>query len=246
VYVALGEPMQKRQFYRAAWIKFREDADMVSVMNELHDKKVEGFKLHVTHLLKPFVNRIRYAPEIASKPDRMAKDLANARALAARLEEEYETLRTAEVPPPGAAAPANEEKKDGKEGAQGEEKKDGEDAAMADAGSAPLDPMPPLEEEVEVPEPGSAAVERRAEKLLADAVANGTVDSSDEKALAQKKVCYDLSQTMSHTEAHLNLFVDSALAGSLSRLPASCVPYVLLLRTDYGPHGGTSAAMHQP
>jgi hypothetical protein len=40
VYVALGEPMQKRQFYRAGWIKFREDTDMTAVMNELHDKKV--------------------------------------------------------------------------------------------------------------------------------------------------------------------------------------------------------------
>jgi hypothetical protein len=41
VYVALGDPMQKRSFYRAGWVKFREDTDMSVVMNELHEKKVK-------------------------------------------------------------------------------------------------------------------------------------------------------------------------------------------------------------
>jgi hypothetical protein len=182
--------MQKRQFYRAGWIKFREDTDMAQVMNELHDRKVEGFKLHVTHLLKPFVNRIRHAPEIASKPDRMEKDLVNARALATLLEAEYATLRTAEIPPPGsAAAPAATAKEEVKEGeeAQAEIKKEGEDAPMADATTV-LDPLPPLEEEAETSEPGSAAVERRAEKLLADVIASGAVDGGDDRAVAHKRV----------------------------------------------------------
>jgi hypothetical protein len=196
--------MQKRQFYRAAWIKFAADADMPSVMGDLHEKKVEGFKLHVTHLLKPFVNRIRYAPEIASKPERLEKDLANARVLAGLLEAEYEQLRTAEIPPPGAAeSNAQKEQKDGDGAKEDGKDQDGgadakdalgngngngekEDAAMAD--QTPMHVLPPLEEEPEALETGSAAVERRAEKLLADAVAAGLVDSADERALTNKKV----------------------------------------------------------
>ena len=40
IYLALGDPLQKRNFYRAGWIRFRDDADMMAVMNELTDKKV--------------------------------------------------------------------------------------------------------------------------------------------------------------------------------------------------------------
>lgn len=40
MYLALGEPLQKRNFYRAGWIKFRDDVDMTTVMSELTDKKV--------------------------------------------------------------------------------------------------------------------------------------------------------------------------------------------------------------
>lgn len=40
MYLALGDPLQKRNFYRAGWIKFRDDADMTAVMSELTDKKV--------------------------------------------------------------------------------------------------------------------------------------------------------------------------------------------------------------
>lgn len=40
MYLALGDPLQKRNFYRAGWIKFRDDADMTAIMSELTDKKV--------------------------------------------------------------------------------------------------------------------------------------------------------------------------------------------------------------
>jgi hypothetical protein len=40
MYLALGDPLQKRNFYRAGWIKFRDDTDMTAVMSELTDKKV--------------------------------------------------------------------------------------------------------------------------------------------------------------------------------------------------------------
>ncbi|KAK7061319.1 hypothetical protein R3P38DRAFT_2828809 [Favolaschia claudopus] len=79
VYIALGDPLQKRNFYRAG---------------------IEGFKLHVTHNVKPFTNRMRYAPEVASRPDRMEKDLVNVKALAAKLE-----VEAADAPADGEDAP---------------------------------------------------------------------------------------------------------------------------------------------
>jgi hypothetical protein len=40
MYLALGDPLQKRNYYRAGWLKFRDDADMPAVMAELSEKKV--------------------------------------------------------------------------------------------------------------------------------------------------------------------------------------------------------------
>ena len=39
-YVALGDPLQKRNYYRAGWIRFQEDSDMSAVLAELSEKKV--------------------------------------------------------------------------------------------------------------------------------------------------------------------------------------------------------------
>ncbi|KAF7331679.1 hypothetical protein MKEN_00047600 [Mycena kentingensis (nom. inval.)] len=93
VHLALGDPLQKRNFYRAGWIRFRDETDMVAALSELGDKKIEGFKLHVTHIIKPFVNRIKYAPEIANRPERMEKDLLQAKQLVAKLEAESAELQ---------------------------------------------------------------------------------------------------------------------------------------------------------
>lgn len=40
IYLALGDPLQKRNYYRAGWLKFGDDADMPTVMAELTEKKV--------------------------------------------------------------------------------------------------------------------------------------------------------------------------------------------------------------
>ena len=40
IYIALGDPLQKRNYYRTGWLRFREDADMTAVMAELSEKKV--------------------------------------------------------------------------------------------------------------------------------------------------------------------------------------------------------------
>jgi len=55
--------------------------------------KIDGFKLHVLHNKQPFKNRVRYAPDVASRPDILQKDLERARTLLVRLEAEYYALR---------------------------------------------------------------------------------------------------------------------------------------------------------
>jgi hypothetical protein len=40
IYLALGDPLQKRNYYRAGWLRFQDDADMSAVMSELSEKKV--------------------------------------------------------------------------------------------------------------------------------------------------------------------------------------------------------------
>lgn len=46
MYIALGDPLQKRNFYRAGWLRFTDDADMPHIMAELAEKKVRN----VAHL----------------------------------------------------------------------------------------------------------------------------------------------------------------------------------------------------
>ena len=46
MYLALGEPMQKRNYYRAGWIRFENDADMEKVLAELSERKVRLITVH--------------------------------------------------------------------------------------------------------------------------------------------------------------------------------------------------------
>ena len=47
----------------------------------------------MTHSTKPFVNKIRQTPEVANKPERIAKDLEQVKALVKLLEAEYDQVR---------------------------------------------------------------------------------------------------------------------------------------------------------
>ena len=159
---------------------------MTAVMSELSEKKVplygftysflifpqiEGFKLHVTHNLKPFVNKIRFTPELASRPDRLVKDLANAKKLANLLEEEAIRLAAVRTPPVGA--PLKQLTEGGENG----------DAA------ADTSMTPPDEESDPLPkERGSDAVERRIQIVMSELKEQGVVDPNDEKAFEAKLV----------------------------------------------------------
>ena len=112
----------------------------------------------------------------------MEKDLANVKALAIILENEYSQLRTAKIPPAGAAIvlPPSE---NAAENAEKTEPTDG-DVKMEEEQQPPADEEP----EPEPRESGSAAVERRVEQLLSDLRESGALDGDNEKALEAKKV----------------------------------------------------------
>jgi chromosome segregation ATPase len=137
--------------------------------------QIEGFKLHVSHVVKPFTNRVRYTPDVANRPERLEKDLANAKVLVAQLEEEAAKYRSMKISELKVNPQVN-----------GETKPE-EDATMA----------PPEEFEVEQdPEPrehGSVAVERRIGKIMADLREQGLVDVNNEREYEEKKVCFSVS-----------------------------------------------------
>ncbi|KZT12870.1 uncharacterized protein LAESUDRAFT_689788 [Laetiporus sulphureus 93-53] len=210
VYLALGDPLQKRNYYRAGWLKFTDDADMSTVMAELSDKKIEGFKLHVAHNTKPFTSRVRYAPEVASKPDRIAKDLANARKLASLLEEEYETLRKMKIPP--------KQETNGDASVNGEAEQP--DVGMGEAAVSE-------DEESEPRERGSEAVERRIEKIMADLKEHGQVDTADEKALEAKKAVVSLDLYLAYLRAAFHTcYYCAVVTDHLEELQRKCVKHV--------------------
>ncbi|TFK43085.1 hypothetical protein BDQ12DRAFT_674366 [Crucibulum laeve] len=207
VYLALGDPLQKRNFYRAGWLRFRDDADMTTVMSELSEKKIEGFKLHVTHNQKPFVNRVRYAPEVASRPDRMEKDLVNAKTLATILEAEAAQLRSYK--------------------AEATVKTDGEGATAEEQGDSTM--APPDAEEEEDPDPkerGTDAVERRIEKVMGEMREQGLVDVNDEKEYEAKKTVLALDMYIAYLRAAFNTcYYCSVVTDHAEELQRKCLKH---------------------
>jgi hypothetical protein len=82
--------------------------------------------LHVLHNKQPFKNRVRYAPEVASRPDIVEKDLDRARTLLVRLEAEHYALRKIRILSRDevAALPAGPLQEDMVTLAEGEEDRD--------------------------------------------------------------------------------------------------------------------------
>ncbi|KAF7330828.1 hypothetical protein MVEN_02422000 [Mycena venus] len=209
IYIALGDPLQKRNYYRAGWLRFRDDADMSAVLTELSEKKIEGFKLHVTHNVKPFTNRVRYAPEVSSRPDRMEKDLANAKALAAKLEGEAAELRKLKIAH-GKAVPA-----------EGGEAVDGEDVSMPVAAEEDAE-----EEEPEPRERGCDAVERRIEKVMADLRAQELIDVNDDKAYEAKKTAVSLDLYLAYLRAAFHTcYYCAIVTDHLEELQRKCLKH---------------------
>jgi len=208
IYLALGDPLQKRNYYRAGWLRFRDDADMVAVLAELSEKKIEGFKLHVTHNIRPFINKVRYAPEVASRPDRLEKDLANAKVLTSLLEEQAAKLRS--FKPTSTTEKANGDSEPQVEG--------NGDSSMA-----------PPDDEEDDPEPrekGCDAVERRVEKVMADMKDQGLVDANDEKAYHAKKVVVSLDLYLAYLRAAFHTcYYCAVVTDHLEELQRKCLKH---------------------
>ncbi|KAF8883425.1 hypothetical protein BD779DRAFT_1612279 [Infundibulicybe gibba] len=210
VYLALGDPLQKRNYYRAGWLRFHDDADMTVVMSELSEKKIEGFKLHVTHNLRPFINRIRYTPEVASKPERLEKDLANARILAGLLEEEAFRLRKAKVTP---VAPPNA---------------DGADVSDVQGDTVMAAPdAEDIEDNAEPLERGSDAVERRIQKLMEDLREQGLIDPENEKPYEEKKTVVSLDLYLAYLRAAFHAcYYCAVVTDHLEELQRKCLKHM--------------------
>lgn len=131
------------------------------------ENQIEGFKLHVTHNQRPFTNKIRYTPEVASRPQRLQKDLANARGLAAILEEQATRLCQYKSSQPSAEV-------DGQSEIHGDTMAITEIEGVGDIS--------------EPKESGSSAVEQRIEKVMSDIREHGLIVEKDEKAYEEKKV----------------------------------------------------------
>jgi hypothetical protein len=148
-------------------------------------EQIEGFKLHVTHNTRPFVNKLRYTPEVASRPDRLERDLANVRKLATILEDEASALRKFPVrcvkqddPTPRAVKTEDHSS----------------DMTMTDGGEGGDDDDP------EPPERGSNAIELRVEKIMAELREQGLVDVNNQKVYEARKVsssirCFDFRRS---------------------------------------------------
>lgn len=128
--------------------------------------QIEGFKLHLNHNTQPFTGKVRTTPEVASRPDRIAKDLAQARRLTAVLEDEYERVRTFKPEP----SPAHPDR------AEGGDAPPPEDVLMRDA----------VSEDEPTTEKGSDALERRIAHIVSQ-LPEPTNDAEAE-ALEVKKV----------------------------------------------------------
>ncbi|KAG8820997.1 hypothetical protein FRC19_008315 [Serendipita sp. 401] len=93
-YVAIGDPVQKRQFYRSAWIAFEDNNDVSKAQGELETKKIDNFRLPVAITSDPYIAKVRYTPTAANKLPRMEKDLEQAKRLAAVFETQAAELAT--------------------------------------------------------------------------------------------------------------------------------------------------------
>lgn len=202
VYLALGDPLQKRNYYRAGWLKFRDDADMAVVMSELADKKIEGFKLHVTHNQRPFTNKIRFTPEVASKHERLEKDLANAKSLAAALEDQATKLRHFKPSTVGVKA-----------------------GGHTDDGT--MHHTEDTEEELDSHETGSEAVERRIQKVMSDLSELKAVDVNDDTAYEAKKIVVALDLYLAYMRAAYNAcYYCAVVTDHVEELQRKCVKHM--------------------
>ncbi|KAI8327951.1 hypothetical protein BD560DRAFT_417555 [Blakeslea trispora] len=87
-YLALSEPGPNKKFHRIGWINFKPGTDIKKAFEQLDSQKVDDFVFHLAMNRKNTPqNRVpRVAPDIANTPERLQKDLEQAKELALALE----------------------------------------------------------------------------------------------------------------------------------------------------------------
>ena len=114
--------------------------------------------MHVTHTTRPFNTRIRVAPEVASRPERIQRDLVQIKKLASVLEEDAAFLRRFK--------PNEVQRVTGSQQQMETERKD--ESLTSPTEGAIVSSDQEIENESDPPEPPSEAIERRVEYLTAE------------------------------------------------------------------------------
>lgn len=172
----------------------------------------------MTHNTRAFTSKVRFAPEVASRPDRIAKDLGQAKKLVSILEDEYERVRKFKMQKPakdGSAEGAPVDDSTG-EGADGDALiSPDNDVLMADA----------LVEDDEPRERGSEAVERRIEKLISELPEPGTETEKQAYETKKNTIALDLYLAYLRTAFHTCYYCVS-VSDNVEELQRKCIKHV--------------------
>ncbi|KAF8338984.1 uncharacterized protein EI90DRAFT_3039954 [Cantharellus anzutake] len=218
LHLGLGDTMQKKNYYRAGWIRFMDETEMSSTVEKLSEAKIEGFKLHVTHSTRPFRSRARRTPESASEPERIEKDLANVKKLAAVLEDEAYHLQTLpeKLPEPRNLKQSN-----------GGELPDDSDAVITGDAEPAADSEMTVEPTREPKDRGTEALNKRLEKLLSDLNEKHKDEGSSEGTLRVKKNMIELDLYLAYLRMAFNCcYYCSAITDHEEELQRQCIKHI--------------------
>lgn len=88
-YLALSDPHTGKKLHRVGWVSFLPGTDMKAAESTLSESKINNFTLHLMRSERPAFQKLRLCPGIMNSPERIAKDLAQIRKVAAHFEAEY-------------------------------------------------------------------------------------------------------------------------------------------------------------
>jgi len=88
-YLALSDPHIGRKLHRVGWVSFLPGTDIKAAENVLGESRLNNFTLHLMKIERPAFQKLRLCPGIMNTHERITKDLAQIRKLAASFEAEY-------------------------------------------------------------------------------------------------------------------------------------------------------------
>lgn len=135
-YLALSDPHTNKKYHRVGWVNFVPGTDMAAAEKALAEIKVgpsQNFSLHIARPKESAYSKLRLAPGISNTPERVVKDLDQARKLVALLEAELaDTRGTQAIEAKAAEYAATAKAKTGVTGTGGDTKmEDGPEAGAA-------------------------------------------------------------------------------------------------------------------